>query len=29
VDHPLTNGVLDDLTRVPDIQLVRLVHFGD
>ena len=29
VDHPLTNGVLDELTRVPDIQLVRLVHFGD
>ena len=29
VDQPLTNGVLDELARVPDIQLVRLVNFGD
>jgi len=29
VDQPLTNGVLDELGRVPDIQFVRLVNFGD
>ena len=29
VDQPLTNGVLDELARVPDIQLVRLANFGD
>jgi D-3-phosphoglycerate dehydrogenase len=29
VDQPLTNGVLDALTHVPEIQLVRLVNFGD
>ncbi|PYP59145.1 MAG: phosphoglycerate dehydrogenase [Gemmatimonadetes bacterium] len=29
VDQPLRNGVLDELARVPDIQLVRLVNFGD
>src|SRR5438046_1040482 len=29
VDQPLTNGVLDELSRVPDIQFVRLVNFGD
>jgi len=29
VDQPLLNGVLDQLARVPDIQLVRLVNFGD
>ena len=29
VDQPLMNGVLDELSRVPDIQLVRLVNFGD
>ncbi|HVH67993.1 MAG TPA: phosphoglycerate dehydrogenase [Gemmatimonadales bacterium] len=29
VDQPLTNGVLDSLARVPDIQLVRLVNFED
>jgi D-3-phosphoglycerate dehydrogenase len=29
VDEPPTNGVLDELRRVPDIQDVRLVHFGD
>jgi len=29
VDQPLMNGVLDELARVPDIQLVRLVNFGD
>src|SRR5947199_398343 len=29
VDQPLTNGVLDALAKVADIQLVRLVNFGD
>ena len=29
VDQPLMNGVLDELARVPDIQLVRLANFGD
>ena len=29
VDQPLTNGVLDTLAKVADIQLVRLVNFGD
>jgi D-3-phosphoglycerate dehydrogenase len=29
VDEPPTNGVLDELRKVPDIQEVRLVHFGD
>jgi len=29
VDQPLVNGVLDELARVADIQLVRLVNFGD
>jgi D-3-phosphoglycerate dehydrogenase len=29
VDEPPTNGVLDELRRVADIQDVRLVHFGD
>src|SRR5689334_10887771 len=29
VDQPLKNGVLDELARVPDIQLVRLANFGD
>jgi D-3-phosphoglycerate dehydrogenase len=29
VDQPPTNGVLDELRKVPDIQDVRLVQFGD
>lgn len=29
VDQPLMNGVLDELAKVPDIQLVRLANFGD
>ncbi|PYP45925.1 MAG: phosphoglycerate dehydrogenase [Gemmatimonadetes bacterium] len=29
VDQPLLNGVLEELAQVPDIQLVRLVNFGD
>jgi D-3-phosphoglycerate dehydrogenase len=29
VDHPLTNGVLEELARAPDIVQVRLAHFGD
>jgi D-3-phosphoglycerate dehydrogenase len=29
VDEPPTNGVLDELRKVPDIQEVKLVHFGD
>ncbi|HYL55325.1 MAG TPA: phosphoglycerate dehydrogenase [Gemmatimonadales bacterium] len=29
LDQPLTNGVLDELAKVPDIQLVRLANFGD
>jgi len=29
VDQPLVNGVLDELAREPDIQLVRLANFGD
>lgn len=29
VDQPLTNGVLEELRRVPDILEVRLAHFGD
>ena len=29
VDQALTNGVLDELARVPEIQQVRLAHFGD
>ncbi|HEU5260874.1 MAG TPA: phosphoglycerate dehydrogenase, partial [Gemmatimonadales bacterium] len=29
VDQPLTNGVLDELGRAPDVLDVRLVHFGD
>src|SRR5947199_325724 len=29
VDQPLMNGVLDELARVSDIQLVRLANFGD
>ena len=29
VDQALTNGVLDQLGRVPDILEVRLAHFGD
>lgn len=29
VDEPPTNGVLDELRKVADIQEVRLVHFGD
>jgi len=29
VDHALTNGVLEELQRMPDVLQVRLVHFGD
>ena len=29
VDHALTNGVLDELRRMPDVLQVRLAHFGD
>ena len=29
VDQPLTNGVLDELARVPEISQVRLAYFGD
>ncbi len=29
VDQPLTNGVLGEIAKLPDIQLVRLVNFGD
>jgi D-3-phosphoglycerate dehydrogenase len=29
VDQPLTNGVLDELRRVPDVLDVRLANFGD
>jgi len=29
VDQPLTNGVLGELQRLPDVLDVRLAHFGD
>ncbi|HEX9705508.1 MAG TPA: phosphoglycerate dehydrogenase [Gemmatimonadales bacterium] len=29
VDQPLTNGVLDEMRRLPDVLGVRLAHFGD
>lgn len=29
VDQPLTNGVLDELRRLPDVLEVRLANFGD
>jgi len=29
VDHALTNGVLEELRRMPDVLQVRLAHFGD
>jgi D-3-phosphoglycerate dehydrogenase len=29
VDQPLTNGVLEELRRLPDVLEVRLAHFGD
>ena len=29
LDHALTNGVLDELRRLPDVVDVRLANFGD
>ena len=29
LDHALTNGVLDELRRLPDVLDVRLANFGE